>query len=242
MGETAEVLARAVQDHARRAGRIRADVAATRRARDRRRTPRRGDCSGDHREQEGHARSFTRDEHPFLGASWRSWPSCRRCFRQDRDHHRRQRLRDHRRRGRRGARQRAFVKQNNLKPLARIIGAASAGVDPRTMGIGPVPALHKLAGQVQVCDCTIRPDRTERSLRRAGARLRPRAALRPRAPQRQRRRHRARSPHRLHRHAHHGHAAARNAEAQHAKRGVATLCVSGGMGMALALENDRVIC
>jgi acetyl-CoA C-acetyltransferase len=29
-------------------------------------------------------------------------------------------------------------------PLARIIGWASAGVDPRTMGIGPVPAVRKL--------------------------------------------------------------------------------------------------
>jgi acetyl-CoA C-acetyltransferase len=31
-----------------------------------------------------------------------------------------------------------------LTPLARIVGWASAGVDPRTMGIGPVPAMRKL--------------------------------------------------------------------------------------------------
>ena len=31
-----------------------------------------------------------------------------------------------------------------LKPLARIVGWASAGVDPRIMGIGPVPAVQKL--------------------------------------------------------------------------------------------------
>ena len=31
-----------------------------------------------------------------------------------------------------------------LQPLARIIGWASAGVDPRKMGIGPVPAMRKL--------------------------------------------------------------------------------------------------
>src|ERR1700719_684800 len=37
-----------------------------------------------------------------------------------------------------------FVKTNNLKPLARISAVASAGVDPRTMGIGPVPALRQL--------------------------------------------------------------------------------------------------
>jgi acetyl-CoA C-acetyltransferase len=31
-----------------------------------------------------------------------------------------------------------------VKPVARIIGWASAGVDPRIMGIGPVPAVNKL--------------------------------------------------------------------------------------------------
>src|SRR5262249_52805608 len=31
-----------------------------------------------------------------------------------------------------------------VTPLARIIGWASAGVDPRIMGIGPVPAIRKL--------------------------------------------------------------------------------------------------
>ncbi|HYL92002.1 MAG TPA: thiolase family protein, partial [Alphaproteobacteria bacterium] len=38
----------------------------------------------------------------------------------------------------------AFVKKNGLKPLARISAVTSAGVDPRTMGIGPVPALAKM--------------------------------------------------------------------------------------------------
>src|SRR5207245_4730625 len=37
-----------------------------------------------------------------------------------------------------------FVKKNSLKPLARILAVASAGVDPRIMGIGPVPALRKM--------------------------------------------------------------------------------------------------
>ena len=37
-----------------------------------------------------------------------------------------------------------FVKQNNLKPLARIAAVTSAAVDPQIMGIGPVPALRKL--------------------------------------------------------------------------------------------------
>jgi len=36
------------------------------------------------------------------------------------------------------------VKKNGLKPLARIVGAAVAGVEPRIMGIGPVNAIKKV--------------------------------------------------------------------------------------------------
>ena len=36
------------------------------------------------------------------------------------------------------------IRENNLKPLARIIGMQSAGVPPRLMGMGPVPATQKL--------------------------------------------------------------------------------------------------
>ena len=36
------------------------------------------------------------------------------------------------------------AKARGLTPLARILGWASAGVDPRRMGIGPVPAVNKL--------------------------------------------------------------------------------------------------
>ncbi|WP_304097078.1 3-oxoadipyl-CoA thiolase [Marinobacter antarcticus] len=38
----------------------------------------------------------------------------------------------------------AAVKQHNLKPMAKILGMATAGVEPRIMGIGPVPATRKL--------------------------------------------------------------------------------------------------
>ena len=37
-----------------------------------------------------------------------------------------------------------IVKSKKLKPLARIVGAAVAGVEPRIMGIGPVPAIEKV--------------------------------------------------------------------------------------------------
>ncbi|WGY48463.1 3-oxoadipyl-CoA thiolase [Vibrio sp. ABG19] len=36
------------------------------------------------------------------------------------------------------------VKQHGLTPMAKILGMATAGVEPRIMGIGPVPAVKKL--------------------------------------------------------------------------------------------------
>ena len=39
-----------------------------------------------------------------------------------------------------------YARARGLKPIAKIIGWASAGVDPRIMGIGPVPAIAKLTG------------------------------------------------------------------------------------------------
>ena len=41
----------------------------------------------------------------------------------------------------------AAVSRHGLRPLARIVGYASAGIAPRVMGFGPVPAVHKLLAQ-----------------------------------------------------------------------------------------------
>ncbi|MGH9815207.1 MAG: 3-oxoadipyl-CoA thiolase, partial [Candidatus Acidiferrales bacterium] len=128
------------------------------------------------------------------------------------------------------------VRELSLKPLARIIAAATAAVEPRGMGIAPVPAVRKLeartgwkladydavelneafAAQVLACHRELGFDR---------ARLNPNGgaiAL--------------------------GHpigctgARITTALVHHlrrtgGKRGLATLCVSGGMGVALALES-----
>ncbi len=40
-----------------------------------------------------------------------------------------------------------FADQHGLKPKARILGAATAGVAPEVMGIGPIPAVRKLLKQ-----------------------------------------------------------------------------------------------
>ena len=40
------------------------------------------------------------------------------------------------------------LKRHDLQPLARVISMAAAGVAPRIMGIGPVPAIHKLLAKI----------------------------------------------------------------------------------------------
>lgn len=129
-----------------------------------------------------------------------------------------------------------FVKENNLKPLARIAGVSSAGVDPRTMGIGPVPALQKLedkhglrphefglielneafAAQVLACDRVLNFNRDRLNVNGGAIALgHPIGCTGTRI-----------TVTLLH-----------EMLKRNTKKGVATLCVSGGMGMALALEN-----
>lgn len=129
-----------------------------------------------------------------------------------------------------------FVKQNGLKPLARIAGVSSAGVDPKTMGIGPVPALQKLedkhnlrlhdfglielneafAAQVLACDRTLNFNRDRLNVNGGAIALgHPIGCTGTRI-----------TVTLLH-----------EMLKRNTKKGVATLCVSGGMGMALALEN-----
>ena len=128
-----------------------------------------------------------------------------------------------------------FVKKNNLKPLGRIVAITSAGVDPRTMGIGPVPAIKKMeekhglklqdfdlielneafAAQVIACDRELNMDSGRLNVNGGSIALghpigctgaRITVTLLHEMLKRQ------------------------------SQRGVATLCVSGGMGMAVALE------
>ena len=42
----------------------------------------------------------------------------------------------------------AIARRLERQPMARILGLASAGVEPRVMGIGPVPAVQKLCGRL----------------------------------------------------------------------------------------------
>ena len=44
----------------------------------------------------------------------------------------------------------AAIEKHGLKPIARILGGATAGVPPRIMGIGPAPATRKLAARLGI--------------------------------------------------------------------------------------------
>jgi acetyl-CoA C-acetyltransferase len=129
-----------------------------------------------------------------------------------------------------------FVKKNNLKPLARISAVTSAGVDPRTMGIGPVPALRKLeekhnlrvhefglielneafAAQVLACDRELNFNRDRLNVNGGAIAIgHPIGCTGTRMTV----------------------TLVHEMLKRNTRRGVATVCVSGGLGMALALEN-----
>jgi len=129
-----------------------------------------------------------------------------------------------------------FVKKNNLQPLARISAVTSAGVDPRTMGIGPVPALRKLeekhnlrvhefglielneafAAQVLACDRELNFNRDRLNVNGGAIAIgHPIGCTGTRITV----------------------TLVHEMLKRNTRRGVATVCVSGGLGMALALEN-----
>jgi len=127
------------------------------------------------------------------------------------------------------------VKTHGVTPLAAVLGAVSVGVDPARMGIGPVPAVRQLlerhglrledvdlvelneafASQVIACDRDLRLDPERLNVNGGGVSL--------------------------------GHptgcsgtrilvALAHELQRTNGRYGIATLCVSGGMGMAVLLE------
>ncbi len=130
------------------------------------------------------------------------------------------------------------VKRHGLTPMARIIGYAQAGVDPKVMGIGPVPATKKLlaetgialseidlielneafAAQVLACDRELHLDRDKLNVHGGAVSLgHPIGATGARIT-----------------------TTLLHALASRGKRfGLATLCISGGMGISLLVERLR---
>ena len=127
------------------------------------------------------------------------------------------------------------VREHGLKPMARIVGYAQAGVDPKVMGIGPVPATRKLldetgltlddvdlielneafAAQVIACDRELHLDHAKLNVHGGAISLgHPIGATGARI-----------TTTLLH--------ALRSREQ---KLGLATLCISGGMGLSMLVE------
>ena len=129
----------------------------------------------------------------------------------------------------------AAVKQHGLRPIARVIAYAQAGVDPKIMGIGPVPATKQVladagltldqidlielneafAAQVIACERELRFDRARVNVNGGAIALgHPIGATGARI-----------TTTLLH-----------AMRAREAKIGLATLCISGGMGLSLLVE------
>ena len=127
------------------------------------------------------------------------------------------------------------MKRASTRPLARIVDYSTAGVDPRVMGIGPVPAVEKLskktgrrlqdfdiielneafAAQVLACDRELRFDRERLNVNGGAIALgHPIGCTGARITV----------------------TLVHEMVKRQARRGLATLCVSGGLGMALELE------
>ncbi len=64
----------------------------------------------------------------------------------------------------------AAVKEHGLTPRARYVAGAVAGVAPRVMGIGPVPATRKVLERARTVDLANGRHRAQRSVRGPGAR------------------------------------------------------------------------
>ena len=79
-----------------------------------------------------------------------------------------------------------------VEPLGSFVASAVAGVDPRVMGIGPVPAVRKLLARAGIDVGRPRPRRAERGVRVAEPRRRPRARAGRGEGERERRRDRDR--------------------------------------------------
>jgi acetyl-CoA C-acetyltransferase len=131
----------------------------------------------------------------------------------------------------------AKAEQHHLNPLARIVGWTSVGVDPRKMGIGPVPAVRQLlqktglrledfdlielneafAAQVLACDRELHFDHQKLNVNGGAIALgHPIGATGARIVT----------------------TLVHEMEKRQAGRGLATLCVSGGLGVALAVERS----
>ncbi len=132
-----------------------------------------------------------------------------------------------------------YVKEHNLKPLTRIVASSSAGVDPKYMGIGPVPAIEILlemtgmkindidlieineafAAQTIACEIELGIDRSKLNVNGGAIAFgHPLAATGSRLSL----------------------TISRELIRRKAKYGIATACIGGGQGTAILFENIQL--
>ena len=239
MPETAENVAARARRLPGRPGRVRAALAAARGQGARRRPAGQGD------RRRCRCRSAKARPVPWSTSTstrarprWRRWRRLRPLF-PGRHRHRRQLVGHQRRRRRAAGRLRGG--RAPLRPGRRSPGStagAVAGVAPRVMGIGPVPATRKLLARAGLGVGRPRRDRAERGVRRAGPGRAARASACPTTPSTSTRTAaRSRSGHPL------GASGARLAltaalelHDRGARRALATMCIGVGQGIAVLLE------
>jgi len=131
----------------------------------------------------------------------------------------------------------AAVKLHGLTPRARILGMASAGVEPRIMGIGPVPATRKLMARLGLSIGNFDAIELNEAFASQSLAVLRQLGLPDDAPQVNANGGAIALGHPL------GMSGARLAmtlvhqlEKTGGKRGLATLCIGVGMGLALAVE------
>lgn len=129
------------------------------------------------------------------------------------------------------------AKANGLTPRARILGMASVGVEPRVMGIGPLPATQKLLTRLGLAIGDFDIIELNEAFASQGIAVMRGLGLRDDAPHVNPNGGAIALGHPL------GMSGARivmslvhQLERTGGKRGIATLCIGVGMGLALAVE------
>ncbi len=131
------------------------------------------------------------------------------------------------------------VSEKNLNPLARVVASATSGVDPKYMGIGPVPAIQTLfeltglnmndiglieineafAAQILACEKELKIDRDRLNVNGGAIAIgHPLAATGTRLSL----------------------TISREMKARGVKYGIVSACVGGGQGTAILFENENV--
>ena len=132
--------------------------------------------------------------------------------------------------------ERGAAEAAGLTPMARLVAYSHVGVEPKYMGIGPVPAVQQGARPGRADRRRHRRLRGQRGLRGAGPGRRPRPRSAGGQDQRQRQRGRPRPPDRRHRCDPGRQGACTSCARSGGRYALVTMCIGGGQGIAAVFE------